>query len=150
MSGAADEVLQQTVVYGAAAVLLLSPKLPQLLPQRQAKLVAYIRTPVLTAILMYLAYLPVATPRNNFYSILEVDVHATKNDILQGYRNVSKKYHPDRVAASGVHPPQAANLSPEDYFLELKKAQEVLTHEIRKSFYDRFGDLKQGQSGFRV
>ncbi|CDJ52593.1 DnaJ domain-containing protein, putative [Eimeria brunetti] len=102
MSGSMDEVLQQTVVYGVLAVVLLSPKLQQLLPQQQAKLIAYIRKPVLTAVLMYLVYLPIAAPRRNFYSMLEVDVHASRNDILQGYRNVSKKYHPDRVASSGL------------------------------------------------
>ncbi|CDI79885.1 DnaJ domain-containing protein, putative [Eimeria acervulina] len=139
-----DEVLQQTVVYGALTVVLLMPRLPQLLPQRQAKLVAYI---LLTAVLMYLAYLPIAAPRKNFYAMLEVDVHANRNDILQGYRNVSKKYHPDRVASSGVRPPFAGDMPPEEYFQELKKAQEVLTHDIRKSFYDRFGDLKEGKVG---
>ncbi|CDJ56066.1 DnaJ domain-containing protein, putative, partial [Eimeria maxima] len=151
MSGSMDEVLQQTVVYGVLAVVLLSPRLPQLMPQRQAKFIAYMRKPVLTAVLMYLAYLPIATPRKNFYSMLEVDVHANRNDILQGYRNVSKKYHPDRVASSGVRPPFAGDLPPEEYFQELKKAQEVLTHDIRKSFYDRFGDLKEvGEQDERI
>ena len=32
---------------------------------------------------MYLAYLPIAAERCNFYAMLEVDIHANKNDILQ-------------------------------------------------------------------
>lgn len=143
MVGEADEILRQSVIYGAVTVLLLSPRVTQLLPVRQRKWLVYFRKPILTAILMYLAYLPIAFERTNFYAMLEVDIHANKNDILQGYRNVSKKYHPDRVASSGIAPPLAKNSSPEEYFMEIKKAQEVLTHDIRKSFYDRFGDLKQ-------
>ncbi|KAL8269352.1 hypothetical protein Esti_006715 [Eimeria stiedai] len=143
MIGSTDEVLRQTVVYGAVAVLLLSPKLGQLVPPQQRRWLAYLKKPILTAMLMYLAYVPIASERPNFYAMLEVDIHANRNDILQGYRNVSKKYHPDRVASSGIMPPFAGDMSPEEYFMEIKKAQEVLTHDIRKSFYDRFGDLKQ-------
>lgn len=143
MVGSADEILRQSVIYGTVTVILLSTKFTKLLPVKQRKWVNYLRKPILTAILMYLAYVPIATERPNFYTMLEVDVHANKNDILQGYRNVSKKYHPDRVSSSGIVPPLAGNMSPEEYFMEIKKAQEVLTHEIRKSFYDRFGDLKQ-------
>ncbi|XP_026191142.1 uncharacterized protein LOC34621578 [Cyclospora cayetanensis] len=143
MLGSADEILQQSVLYGALTVVLLSPRVSQLLPQQQRKWLSYLRKPILSAVLMYLAYLPVATPRVNFYAMLEVGIHASKNDILQGYRNVSKKYHPDRVAASGLMPPLAGSSTPEEYFMDLKKAQEVLTHDIRKSFYDRFGDLKE-------
>lgn len=143
MVGEADEILRQSVIYGAATVLLLSPRVAQLLPVQQRKWFVYFRKPILTAILMYLAYLPIAAERTNFYAMLEVDIHANKNDILQGYRNVSKKYHPDRVASTGIVPPLAGDSTPEEFFMEIKKAQEVLTHDIRKSFYDRFGDLKQ-------
>lgn len=143
MSGALDEILRQSVIYGGLTVVLLSPKLTLLVPNQQKKWVSYLRKPIMTAVLMYLAYLPIAAERSNFYAMLEVDVHANKNDILQGYRNVSKKYHPDRVAQSGIVPPLAKNLSPEEYFMNIKMAQDVLTHDIRKSFYDRFGDLKQ-------
>ena len=52
------------------------------------------------------------------------------------------------MASSGIAPPLAGDATPEEYFMEIKKAQEVLTHDIRKSFYDRFGDLKQGKEKF--
>jgi len=33
---------------------------------------------------------------NDFYSLLEIPISATKADIKKAYRNLSKKYHPDK------------------------------------------------------
>lgn len=38
-------------------------------------------------------------------------------------------------------------LEADEFFLEIKKAHDVLTHDLRRSFYDRFGDMQQGECG---
>ena len=32
----------------------------------------------------------------DYYSILEIDRNASKDDIVKAYRNLAKRYHPDR------------------------------------------------------
>lgn len=65
---------------------------------------------------------------------------------FQGYRRMSKKFHPDKLASMGGATVELPNgLEPEAFFIELKKAHDVLTHDLRRSFYDRFGDMQEGE-----
>lgn len=111
MSGEIDVVLQQAVVFGGVATLLLAPSLPRYVPSPFRKWVVHLKRPseatpfsfssrrrarerrppcaprgvcaVLVAMLMYLFYLPLGAERKNFYSLLEVENNASKNDIVQ-------------------------------------------------------------------
>lgn len=101
--------------------------------------------------LLYLFYIVIPTHRRDLYAALDVDASASKNDILQAYRMVSKKFHPDKVAAAvavGGTPPQRPpgfkGMTNEEFFMEIRRAQEVLMSDTRKSNYDRFGDYKYG------
>ncbi|CBZ50800.1 putative DNAJ domain-containing protein [Neospora caninum Liverpool] len=148
-----DEVLRQSFVYGLCTTSLLSPTLYYYLPDRGRKWLRLFKKPVLTAMLLYLFYAAIPTDRRDLYTILDVDVMASKNDILQAYRTVSKKFHPDKVAAaeaSGGAVPQRpsgfAKMTNEEFFMEIKKAQEVLMSDTRRSNYDRFGDYKYGET----
>ncbi|KEP61679.1 UNVERIFIED_CONTAM: DnaJ domain-containing protein [Hammondia hammondi] len=146
-----DEVLQRSFVYGLCTTAILSPTLQYYLPDRGRRWLRLFKKPVLTAMLLYLFYAAIPTDRRDLYSILDVDVMASKNDILQAYRTVSKKFHPDKVAAaeaSGSAVPQRptgfSKMTNEEFFMEIKKAQEVLMSDTRRSNYDRFGDYKYG------
>lgn len=56
-------------------------------------------------------------------------------------------------AAGGAvpqRPPGFRNLKNEEFFMEIKKAQEVLMSDVRRSNYDRFGDHNYGTILFRI
>ncbi|PFH36853.1 DnaJ domain-containing protein [Besnoitia besnoiti] len=147
-----DEVIHRSFVYGLGTTAILSPTLHYHLPDRGRRWLRLFKKPVLTAMLLYLFYGAMPTDRRDLYTLLDVDVSASKNDILQAYRTVSKKFHPDKVAAaeaSGGAVPQRPSgfkgMSNEEFFMEIKKAQEVLMNDTRRSNYDRFGDYKYGE-----
>lgn len=66
----------------------------------------------------------------NYYKILEVTRHSNNTVIRQNYKNVSKKYHPDK------------NPSPdaEAMFNKVKKSYDVLMDESQRDIYNRFGE----------
>lgn len=75
----------------------------------------------------------------------------------QAYRTVSKKFHPDKMAAAEAaggavpqRPPGFRNMKNEEFFMEIKKAQEVLMSDVRRSNYDRFGDHNYGTNSYAV
>jgi len=66
----------------------------------------------------------------DYYKILDVERDATAEDIKKAYRNLAKKYHPDR------------NKDDEDaasQFKKISEAYEILGDEFKKNQYDRFG-----------
>jgi molecular chaperone DnaJ len=67
----------------------------------------------------------------DYYNILEVDRSASERDIKKSYRNLSKKYHPDK---------NPDNKESEDKFKEVAEAYSILSDKEKKSNYDRFGD----------
>ena len=57
----------------------------------------------------------------DYYSILELDKNASKNEIRKAYRRLAKKYHPDVYKSSDAH----------EKFIEITEAYEIL---INNSF----------------
>lgn len=83
--------------------------------------------------------------KKNFYDILGVDKNASQDDIKKAYRNLSKKYHPDR------------NGGDDSKFKELNEAYDILGDETKRKQYDNpnpfggfhgFGESRGGFSWF--
>lgn len=62
---------------------------------------------------------------DNAYKILEIEKTATVAQIKKGYRNMAKKYHPDRVEHLG----EAHKKGAEEKFKQVQKAYEYLQKE---------------------
>ena len=67
----------------------------------------------------------------DYYNILEVDRSASERDIKKSYRNLSKKYHPDK---------NPDNKESEDKFKEVAEAYSILSDKEKRGNYDTFGD----------
>jgi len=68
----------------------------------------------------------------NYYSILEVEKTASKEDIKKSYKKLARKYHPDL----NKNNPEA-----EDKFKELNEAYEILGNDSKKRQYDMYGSV---------
>jgi len=66
----------------------------------------------------------------NLYKILEVERNASQNEIKKKYRELTKKYHPDKNQGD----PQASSK-----FTEVAEAYEVLSDTKKRRNYDRGG-----------
>ncbi|KAI8904049.1 hypothetical protein EDD86DRAFT_242523 [Gorgonomyces haynaldii] len=75
----------------------------------------------------------------DYYSILGVSKSASKKDIKKAYRDLSKKYHPDKAGKEA-----------ESKFIEIAQAYEVLSDDEKRRTYDTYGEegLKQGGTKF--
>ena len=67
----------------------------------------------------------------NYYSLLEVQPNASKSEIKKAFRNLSKKYHPDKNPGDE----QAA-----DHFKKINRASEVLTDDNLRQIFDAAGE----------
>jgi len=67
--------------------------------------------------------------KRDYYEILGVSRDASKEEIKKAYRRLALKYHPDR------------NKSPdaEERFKEISEAYGVLSDDVKRAQYDRFG-----------
>ena len=65
----------------------------------------------------------------NYYELLEIDSHASKEIIEKAFRVLAKKYHPDTQ-------PQEKKQWAETKFKEINEAYEVLSNLERKKSYD--------------
>lgn len=76
----------------------------------------------------------------DYYAILEIDKDATEKEIKSAYRQLSKKYHPDKNAGS-----EEAHQK----FIEVGEAYDVLSDPEKKKIYDQFGAdaVKNGGGG---
>lgn len=67
----------------------------------------------------------------NYYEILGVEFNATKEDIKKSYREMAKKYHPDK------HQQQDEDIKYyEERFKLINEAYEVLSNDNKRSLYD--------------
>lgn len=81
--------------------------------------------------------------KKNYYDILGVNKNASQDDIKKAYRNLSKKYHPDR------------NGGDDSKFKEINEAYDTLGDDVKRKNYDNpnpfgnfhgFGENKGGFS----
>lgn len=66
----------------------------------------------------------------DYYKVLDVDLHASVDEIKKAYRKLARRYHPD----VNPHDKVAA-----EHFAEINEANEVLTDAEKRARYDRLG-----------
>ncbi len=66
----------------------------------------------------------------DYYTILGVNKTASKTEIKKAYRNLAKKYHPDKTNG---------NSKLEEKFKEISEAYEVLSNDENRKKYDELG-----------
>lgn len=80
--------------------------------------------------------------KQDYYSVLGVPRTASEEEIKKAYRNLAKKYHPDR---------NPGNKAAEDTFKAASEAYDVLGNPDKRKQYDRFGhnfsSMGGGQTG---
>ena len=82
--------------------------------------------------------------RKDYYKILNVAQTAQEREVKQSYREMAKKYHPDKAASQGLTVQQA-----EAKFTDIAEAYEVLSNDEKRGAYDRGDDVEVHQnSGF--
>ncbi|KAF9973604.1 DnaJ- protein scj1 [Actinomortierella ambigua] len=94
---------------------------------------------VLLALILGATLLPlVALAGVDYYKVLEVSRSASAKEIRKKYKQLSKKYHPDK---------NPGDKEAETKFVQASEAYEVLSDEKKRSIYDRYGEegLKQQQ-----
>jgi len=77
----------------------------------------------------------------DYYEILDVDEKSGKDEIKKKYRELAKKYHPDR---------NKGNKQSEERFKEISEAYHVLNDDDKRRQYDtmrRFGAFDGGSAG---
>ncbi|KAI2620326.1 DnaJ-domain-containing protein [Hypomontagnella submonticulosa] len=76
----------------------------------------------------------------DFYKILGVDRQATEKQIKSAYKQLSKKYHPDK---------NPGDETAKDKFVEVSEAYEALSDPESRKIYDQYGHegLKQRSQG---
>lgn len=68
----------------------------------------------------------------NYYEILGVEITATKADIKKAFRELAKKYHPDKFANDSLEQQKKAK----DIFTKINQAYETLSDDKLKEEYD--------------
>lgn len=74
----------------------------------------------------------------DYYDILGVKKTASEDEIKKAYRNLAKKFHPDK---------NKGNKEAENKFKELSEAYAVLSDKEKREQYDRLGSEAFGASG---
>ena len=71
----------------------------------------------------------------DLYEILDVDKGASKDELKRAYRNIAKKYHPDR---------NPDNKEAEQKFKEAAEAYSILNDDNKRAKYNQFGHAGVG------
>jgi curved DNA-binding protein len=73
----------------------------------------------------------------DYYGVLGVPRTATATEIRKAYRELARKYHPDK---------NPGNKAAEERFKEVGQARDVLLNDKKRSLYDEFGEtgLREG------
>ncbi|KAK9476499.1 hypothetical protein V1514DRAFT_336583 [Lipomyces japonicus] len=76
----------------------------------------------------------------DYYNVLGIDRTATEKQIKTAYRQLSKKFHPDK---------NPGDKDAEAKFVQIAEAYEVLFDKEKREIYDKYGEegLKQQQQG---
>ena len=74
--------------------------------------------------------------KKNYYDVLGVDKNASQDDIKKAYRNLSKKYHPDKTGGD------------DSKFKEINEAYDTLGDEAKRRQYDNPNPFDGGFGGF--
>ena len=74
--------------------------------------------------------------KKNYYDVLGVNKNASQDDIKKAYRNLSKKYHPDK------------NGGDDSKFKEINEAYDTLGDETKRREYDNPNPFGGGFGGF--
>lgn len=67
--------------------------------------------------------------KRDYYEILGIQKSANKQDIKKAYRQLAKKYHPDKNKEAGAA----------EKFNEMQEAYDVLSDDQKRSAYDQYG-----------
>ncbi|KYK54049.1 hypothetical protein DCS_06003 [Drechmeria coniospora] len=91
-------------------------------------------------LLLLLAFVQCALCAEDYYKILGVDKSATDKQLKSAYRQLSKKFHPDK---------NPKDSSAHDKFVEVSEAYDVLSDASLRSVYDQHGHegVKQHRQG---
>lgn len=87
-------------------------------------------TSVLIIVLIVTAMVPQALCHKDFYKILGVSKNASEQEIKKAYKKLSKKFHPDIVAADKKEAAQKK-------FVEISEAYQTLKDPKKREIYDR-------------
>jgi len=80
------------------------------------------------------------TDHINYYKVLGVNTDATEDDIKKNYRNLAKKWHPDKNPNNREEA--------EKKFKEIGEAYSILSDPVKKKIYDKYGiDGLKGSEG---
>ncbi|KUI72626.1 DnaJ-related protein spj1 [Cytospora mali] len=92
------------------------------------------------ALLLLFAILQLVLCAEDYYKILGLGKQASDREIKSAYRQLSKKYHPDK---------NPGDETAKDKFVEVSEAYEALSDPESRKIYDQYGHegLKQRQQG---
>lgn len=68
----------------------------------------------------------------NYYEILEVEKYVSAEELKKAYRNLAKKYHPDKYANETL----VKQNEVKDIFAQINEAYQVLSNETSRKEYD--------------
>ncbi|SCO66512.1 DnaJ protein, putative [Plasmodium vivax] len=121
-----NDIIFQVIIASFGVTIVNSDKI---------KFLQKFRYAIYVLILSFLLYKGIPWKRENYYTYLNITPNATKQEIQTAYRQAAKIYHPDK------NPDESADSS----FIKLKQAYDILTDDVRRSNYNRFGDYKNGE-----